>query len=305
MAGEFSLIDWLRQHSVGTTSVPVGIGDDAAILAPTPGEELLVTTDMLMDGRHFIVGQAAPELIGRKALAVNLSDIAAMAGRPLAAFVSWALPRAGGRELAERLFTGMQSLADQFQVAIAGGDTNSWDGPLVINITLVGETVGRQRVLRQGAQPGDGLYVTGPLGGSLAGRHLTFTPRLREARVLATVAKVTAMLDLSDGVASDLRHILRASQVGVDLDGASVPIHPDVSATLAPRERLQRALTDGEDFELLFTAPPLTTESLHDLQAQGVSCMRIGTIRSQSGCDLHWQGQTSPLPLGGWEHGID
>ena len=304
--GEFQLIDWIRQHSAPHPQVPVGIGDDAALLTPTPGEEVIVTTDMLMDGRHFMVGQTDPQLIGRKALAVNLSDIAAMAGRPLAAFISWALPRHGGRDLAQALYAGMAELAQTYHVAIAGGDTNSWDGPLVISITLVGETVGGRRILRSGARPGDWIFVTGPLGGSLrSGRHLTFTPRVREALDLVQRVPVTSMLDLSDGIASDLRHILDQSGVGATLDARAIPIHPDVDRTLPEAEQLRRALTDGEDFELLFTVSPTAGEQLLASPPPDWTPIGIGIIDEQLGCRL-WTAQgTEDLPHGGWEHAIE
>ncbi len=303
--GEFQLIEWVRQRTAFHSQVPIGIGDDAALLAPTPGEEVLVTTDMLMDRRHFIVGETPPELIGRKSLAVNLSDIAAMGGRPLAAFISWALPRHCGRDLAQSLFTGMVELAKEFDVSIAGGDTNSWDGPLVINVTLVGETVGQRRILRSGAQPGDVIFVTGPLGGSLAGRHLTFTPRVREAIDLTQRVRVNSMLDLSDGIASDLRHILYQSRVGATLDAPSIPIHPDVDRQLPPSDQLRKALTDGEDFELLFTVSPGDAELLLAHPLKGCRPIRIGTIDTELGCRIHTERGVEPLPIGGWEHPLD
>ncbi len=304
--GEFQLIDWIRQRSSLHPQVPVGIGDDAALLAPTPGEEILVTTDMLMDGRHFVVGQTPPELIGRKALAVNLSDIAAMGGRPLAAFISWALPRQGGRVLAQSLFKGMAELAESYNVAIAGGDTNSWDGPLVISITLLGETVGGRRILRSGARPGDWIFVSGPLGDSLlSGRHLTFIPRVHEALDLVQRVQVSSMLDLSDGIASDLRHILDQSGVGATLDARSIPIHSDVDRTLPEWEQLRRALTDGEDFELLFTVSPLEGQRLLFHPPQGWTPIRIGMIDEELGCRLRLPSGVEPLPRGGWEHSIE
>ncbi len=304
--GEFQLIDWIRKQSWQHSQVPIGIGDDAALLAPTPGEEVIVTTDMLMDGRHFVVGQSSPELIGRKALAVNLSDIAAMAGRPLAAFISWALPRHGGRDLAQSLYSGIADLALTFDVAIAGGDTNSWDGPLVINITLVGETVGQRRILRSGARPGDWIFVTGPVGGSLlSGRHFALTPRVREAQELVQRVRVSAMLDLSDGIASDLRHILCQSGVGATLDANSIPIHSDVDPALPNSERLRRALTDGEDFELLLTTSPTDGEVLLADSSLDWKPIRIGVIDHQLGCRWRIDGKTESLPRGGWEHSIE
>ena len=303
--GEFQLIDWIRQRAAPHLQVPVGIGDDAAVLTPTAGEEVLVTTDMLMDGRHFIVGKTPPELIGRKALAVNLSDIAAMSGRPLAAFISWALPRHTGRDLAQSLYAGMAELAKSFDVAIAGGDTNSWDGPLVISVTLVGETVERRRILRSGARPGDFIFVTGPLGGSLGGRHLTFTPRVREALDLAQRIEISSMLDLSDGIASDLRQILNQSGVGATLEARSIPVHADVDHILAESERLHRALTDGEDFELLFTASPAEAKQLLAHPPQGWRPIHVGMIDTQPGCRIRTENGVEALPPGGWEHSID
>lgn len=299
------MIDWLRKRSARHPQIPLGIGDDAAAIQPSPGEQLLVTTDMLMDGRHFVVGQVDPRLIGRKAMAVNLSDIAAMAGRPLAAFVSWALPSRGGRTLAESLFEGMAELAGQFGVEIAGGDTNSWDGPLVINVTLVGETTGGAYVTRSGAQPGDWILVSGLLGGSIHGRQFTFTPRIHEARLLVHTARVSAMLDLSDGVASDLTHILRESDVGATLDDAAIPVHPDVDPALPDSQRRWHALCDGEDFELLLTTSAADGESLLQNPPAGITLFRIGTIDAQSGFRIRRGGTVHEMPAGGWVHCFD
>src|SRR5947208_12974848 len=137
--GEFAYIDWLRRRTPSDPRVPIGPGDDAAALRLTPGLPCLVTTDMLLEGSCFKLAEAGPRRVGRKAMAVNLSDIAAMAGRPVAALVSAGLPRQGGRALAEELYLGLREMADAFHTAIVGGDTNSWDGPLVISVTLPGQ----------------------------------------------------------------------------------------------------------------------------------------------------------------------
>src|SRR5688572_23043231 len=245
---EWTWINDIRRQAGLDLRVPIGIGDDTALLK-TSGN-VLVTTDMLMDGVDFIVGQTPPELIGRKCLAVNLSDIAAMAGRPAGAVVSLALPKKGGRQLAEQMYAGLLPLAKEFSCPVIGGDTNSWDGPLVVSITVLGEPTSRGPVTRTGAKPGDWLFVTGQLGGSLASqRHCTFTPRIAEAQRLHSLVDLHAMLDLSDGLASDLFHIAEASNVGIELNSAAIPIHPDVEPALSPAERLQHALSDGEDFE--------------------------------------------------------
>src|SRR5439155_25855168 len=159
--GEFAYIDWLRRQTPADARLLVGPGDDCAVLRLNPDVPALVTTDMLMDGTCFRLAEAGPRAVGRKALAVNLSDMAAMAGRPVAAVVSVALPREGGQHLAEGLYLGLRDLAQDFQTAIIGGDTNSWDGPLVISVTVLGEATGRGPGRRSGAQPGDWLLVSG------------------------------------------------------------------------------------------------------------------------------------------------
>src|SRR5436309_12077407 len=200
---EFAYIDWLRRRTPADPRVLMGPGDDTAVLRWTAGAPCLVTTDMLLEGSCFRLAEAGPRQVGRKAMAVNLSDIAAMAGRPVAAVVSVGLPRQGGRALAEELYLGLRDVADAFDTALVGGDTNSWEGPLVISVTLFGEATSRGPVTRSGARPGDWLLVTGPLGGSILGKHLDFTPRVREALQLHAAADLHAMIDVSDGLAAD------------------------------------------------------------------------------------------------------
>src|SRR6516164_2149642 len=166
--GEWAYIDWLRRRTPADPRVLIGPGDDTAALALAPGAPCLVTTDMLLEGSCFRLAEDGPRRVGRKAMAVNLSDIAAMAGVPVAAVVSVGLPRQGGRELAEELYLGMREVADAFDTAIVGGDTNSWDGRLVLSVTLLGEATPRGVVRRSGARVGDRLLVTGPLGGSIS-----------------------------------------------------------------------------------------------------------------------------------------
>jgi thiamine-monophosphate kinase len=303
--GEFDLIEWIRDRAAGHPAVPVGIGDDAALVrSSTAG--MLVTTDMLMDGVDFDVRTTPHELIGRKCLAVNLSDIAAMAGRPLAAFVSLALPRHGGRQLAEALYRGMLPLAAEFNVAIAGGDTNTWDGPLVVNVTVLGEPPPGGPVLRSGARLGDWLMVTGRLGGSLQGRHLTFTPRVREVAALSARAQLHAMIDLSDGLASDVRHLATESGVSVVIDADRIPVHADVDPTLPDTERMLHALRNGEDFELLFTVSPSDGARLLASPDLGVELTHIGEVIVEDELFLRDRhGSLQPLPQGGWQHALD
>ena len=290
--GEFDLIAWIRQRSAATTGqVPLGIGDDCALIQPTPGRELVVTTDMLMDGRHFRLGEHTPEQVGYKALAVNLSDIAAMAGVPLAAFVAVALPRGDAVAVAQGLHAGMVPLAERFGVALAGGDTNAWDGPLVVTVTLIGETTRSGAVRRSGAQPGDAIFVTGPLGGSLgSGRHLRPEPRVDEARILADWVPIRSMIDLSDGLASDLNHLLTESGgLGADLVAEAIPIHDDAVAMSRSdgRSPLDHALSDGEDFELCLTVPAIYQARLQEEPPDGVDLTWIGTISTTPGIRLH------------------
>ena len=296
---ELALIDWIRQRATSAPSLQLGIGDDCAVWKPS-GAPLLFTTDVLMEDVDFRIDETTPQLIGRKAMAVNLSDIAAMAGRPLAALVGVALPKLRGFEFAKQLQEGMQSLAEEFNVAIIGGDTNTWDGPLVISVTLIGEATDRGPVRRSGAKPGDWLFVTGPLGGSIFGHHLTFTPRIREALELHQLVDLHAMIDLSDGLAADVHHLLDESRVGATLDEKSLPISEAARRMSDNRSPLEHALSDGEDFELLFAVSPSDGAKL--LSAND-NVIRIGEVESQPGCRIQMSdGTLRELPRGGWEH---
>ncbi|MBX3444666.1 MAG: thiamine-phosphate kinase [Planctomyces sp.] len=298
---EWDWIDALRKRTAAHPSAPIGIGDDAALLR-CAGRETLVATDMLMDGVDFVVGETPPELIGRKCLAVNLSDIAAMAGRPRAMFISLALPRRGGRALVEGLYAGLEPLAREFDVALAGGDTNAWDGPLVVNVTVVGEPVAPGPVARSGARPGDVVFVTGPLGGSLPSlRHCTFTPRVREALALLAAAPLHAMIDLSDGLATDLSHIARESGCGIVIEAERVPVHADVPSG-DHSDRLRRALTDGEDFELAFCVSANDAARLESDPPAGVALHRIGEVVAGSGLMLRQGADQRPIDRTGWQH---
>ncbi|MFO0803928.1 MAG: thiamine-phosphate kinase [Gemmataceae bacterium] len=292
--GEFAFIRWLRERTPGGPRVIVGPGDDTAVLAPA-SRPLLVTTDMLMDGTDFILKDVGGLAAGRKAMAANLSDIAAMAGVPIAVVVSVALPKHGGRELAEELHRGLSQIANDYDVSIVGGDTNTWDHPLAISVTMLGEATERGPVLRSGAKPGDWLFVTGPLGGSILGKHLTFTPRVREALAIHEAAPIHAMIDISDGLAADLQHILEESGCGANLDAAAIPISDDavkVSRT-SGRTPLQHALGDGEDFELLFAVDP----------ADGPKFAHFAKIGECVESGLMLNGE--PLAPTGWVHAME
>jgi thiamine-monophosphate kinase len=302
--GEFAFIEWLRRQTPADARLLIGPGDDCAALRLDPARPTLVTTDMLMDGTCFRLAEAGPRQVGRKAMAVNLSDIAAMAGLPVAAVVSVALPRQNGRAVAEDLYRGLRDVADAFDTVIAGGDTNSWDGPLVICVTLLGQATERGPVRRSGAKPGDWLLVTGPLGGSIAGKHLTFTPRVREALQLHQFADLHAMIDISDGLAADVDHICSESRCGAVLRAEAIPISEAARSMNDGRSPLDHALSDGEDFELVFALPP--ADARHLLQGQpvpGITCVHVGECIDQ-GLWLDEKGQRHMLEPRGYVHEI-
>ena len=290
---EFELIARLTKTLPGNDSVVVGAGDDCAVLdCGAPDRQLLFKTDAMVEGIHF-TKETPPEKVGRKALARCLSDIAAMAGTASAALVTLGLPENYDVKVVEQLYAGMSALAKEHGVAIVGGETTTSPERMFISIALIGHVLKGKAVLRSGAKAGDAIFVTGELGGSLAARHLDFEPRLAEARWLATHFKIHAMLDLSDGLAGDLRHILNASHVGAELLSRAVPIAR--AAKLAAKETssakpaLLAALTDGEDFELLFTVASQSAVKLLDAWKEKfpklkLSC--IGKITSAPGLRL-------------------
>jgi thiamine-monophosphate kinase len=307
--GEFALIDWIRQREGSAVGgwTRLGIGDDCAILGVDGGAELLVTTDMLMDGRHFRLAEDGPRAVGFKALGVNLSDIAAMAGVPRAAVIAIALPKTNTTDVAQGVYHGVRELAGRFGVDLVGGDTNAWDGPLVISVTLLGEATARGAVRRSGARPGDAILVTGPLGGSLFGkRHLRPEPRIAEAMAVHQVAPIHAMIDISDGLSSDLNHILTESGgLGAMLDEPAIPIHRDAhdASQRDGTSALDHALNDGEDFELCLVVPAHNADRLLAAPPAPALLYRIGTITDSPGLRLRsFDGVERPIASRGFDH---
>lgn len=339
---EFELIDQLTPGLPQNSSVVLGPGDDCAILdLGSPTHWTLFKTDAVVEGIHFLP-DTPPEAIGRKALARCLSDIAAMGGEPISALVTLALPRHFDPARIEGLYSGMKELAEHYDVAISGGETTTNPDRLLLSIALVGQVRREEAVLRSGARPGDGIFVTGELGGSLLGKHLSFEPRLREAQWLASHFHPHAMMDISDGLAGDLPHILRASKVGAELLSEAIPIsraaklqarnpspsqasddpHSDPTASddeqeaddkqatgTTPRPKhksaLEAALTDGEDFELLFTLPsrkavPLVDAWKKQFPETRLSC--IGRITATPGLQLRSRKTLVPLTAHGYVH---
>jgi thiamine-monophosphate kinase len=305
---ESRLIAWLRERLPRHSQLLLGPGDDAAVLRLAERSNCVVTTDMLMDGVDFLLESTDPRRIGHKALAVNLSDLAAMAARPLAAVVSVALPRSGGFELGRELVEGMLPLAERHHVAFAGGDTNSWDHPLVISVTAIGETTDRGPLLRSGARPGDRILVTGEFGASILGRHLDFEPRIRESLLLREKYDLHAGIDCSDGLSLDLSRVCQESACGAVIDLSSVPI--SAAADELSRQKhdgrtlLDHALCDGEDFELILSVAPDVADILVRDQPLGdVRLTDVGEFVAKCGLwSLDSNGQIIELRPRGYEH---
>lgn len=301
---EQSFIKWLEQHVPGHSSLAVGLGDDAAVMKWQAREDCVVTTDLVADGVHFQTSEHTPPRIGHKALAVNLSDLAAMAARPVAAFVSILLPTSWSQSRAEQIYAGILPLAEALSVAIAGGDTNRWSGPLVISVTAIGQVVD-QPLTRSGASAGDEIVVSGSLGGSLLGHHLDFIPRVREMLQLRADFELRGGLDISDGLALDAARLAAASGCGVELDLDAIPISEaaqEMSREDA-RSPLEHALGDGEDFEMLLALAPQEASRLLCQQPLDVPVTRVGRCIAARGL---WQrganGIRTPLEPKGFEH---
>jgi thiamine-monophosphate kinase len=245
--GEFGLISRIKKMFPGDASVIRGIGDDCAVLPYTRNRYLLYTCDMLVEGVDFKKGED-PALIGRKSLAVSLSDIAACGGIPRWCLVSLGIPGRTSEAAIDAFYRGLGMLAKKYSVAIVGGDI-SRAPQLVIDISMIGEVSAGKLVLRSGAKVNDIIFVTGDFGGSIRGKHLRFEPRLDEAAFLVNTFKPTSMIDCSDGLSQDLGHILDASRVGAVLYEELIPVSKDASG-------LGDALSSGEDFELIFTMKP-------------------------------------------------
>jgi thiamine-monophosphate kinase len=328
---EFDLIARLTKSLPTNENVVAGAGDDCAVLdLGLPGKLILFKTDAVVEGFHF-TRETPPEKIGRKALARCLSDFAAMAGTPVAALVTIALPAApkrseGGPENFEpefvgKIYDGLNALAKNFGVAIVGGETTTNPGGILISIALMGTVARGKQILRSGAKTGDAIFVTGELGGSLAEKHLEFEPRIAEANWLAENFPIHSMIDLSDGLAGDLRHILNASKVGAELLKSAIPVSRE--AKKASRSRacesaenppihiggykppLLAALTDGEDFELLFTVASKDAVRLLDAwknQFPKLKLSCIGKIVSGDGILIRDKSGSHKLTAHGYAH---
>ncbi len=306
---EFELIRQLTQSLPRNHAVVTGPGDDCAVLdLGVPGRLVLFKADAVVEGIHF-TRETTPEKVGHKALARCLSDIAAMAGTPSAALVTLALPKEFDLAFVSAIYDGMNALARRHGVAIVGGETTTNPERILISIALLG-TVAKDRCIhRSGAKPGDVIFVSGELGGSLAGRHLDFEPRLAEAGWLAEHFAVHAMIDLSDGLAGDLRHVLDAAQAGAELLKTAIPISRaaklQAKAKSSAKPPLLAALTDGEDFELLFTVAARDAVPVADAwraRFPGVKLSCIGMITAAPGLRIRDKDGVRPFTGHGYVH---
>ena len=313
--GEFGFIDFIRSHFPDHDGT-IGIGDDCAVM-PTGEGELLFSTDLLMEGVHFLRNESSPEDVGWKAAAVNLSDIAAMGGTPVATFLSIALPKDAQGEWAERFIEGYTDISRQYDVPLLGGDTTSSLRDIAVNVGVLGRCPSGRRLMRNGAKVGETIYVTGPLGDSAGGlqailkgiertedvtrlicRHKRPIPRIEAGRILMESGKAGAMMDISDGIGSDLRHIMKASGVGAVIDLERLPLSPELVSVCKEQgwDIYEMATSGGEDFELMFTAPAGLENELD------IAVYPIGKI--VPGNELSWRFSNEPMDrdFDGYKH---
>lgn len=300
---EQSFVAWAKMRAARLPQVKLGIGDDAAVLDGTSGD-IVVTTDSLLDGTHFDLASVEPRRVGRKLVNVNLSDLAAMAAEPEALFVSLCLPNGESDALAAEVFEGICEAAEEFKCAIAGGDTNCWNGPLALHLTAVGRAPSRGVWTRSGAQADDLIVVTGPLGGSILGKHLDFRPRLDWARSVRHSIAIHAAMDISDGLTIDLLRMCNASGCGAVLDLADVPVSAAAEqlSKQSGRDALSHALGDGEDFELLVALPESLLAELQQLVGLE-QAVPVGRFISRTGLWSRRGSRIEQLPATGYVHG--
>ena len=279
------------------------IGDDAAVIG-----DKIITVDMLTEGVDFLLAETPPQRIGRKALAVNLSDIAAMGGVPHWIFMAVALPKNGALELAEQLLDGAKPLIDKYNLVLAGGDTNTWEGGLVVSITVIGNITKNGVFRRSGGKSGDRIFVTGTLGGSILRHQFFFEPRIDEALHLNEHYDIHAAIDISDGLSLDLNRLAVESRLGATIFESKIPIAEDAVklAQQSGRLPIDHALSDGEDFELLFTVAPQEAEkllSLQPFQSSGATLYEIGELTTESGLRMvSANGISQPITPKGFVH---
>jgi len=291
-----------RRSNLNLLRFPVGIGDDMAQVCPGPDGSVLITTDMLLEGAHFDLKEANLEQVGYKAVAVSLSDCAAMATEPVAAVVAVGLPAGFTEKQLKLLHRGIKSAGNKFGCELVGGDITRWrrGGKLAIATAMLSRPGPKGAVKRSGAKAGDCICVTGTLGGSRANKHLNFVPRVNEALKLASLVDIHSMIDISDGLSSDLNRICRQSKVGAVVDARKLPISEAAKKSAEP---LKAALNDGEDFELLFTVSRAGCEKLLKLRDESLPITQIGKITESKNIQIKTDdGRIKELKPAGYDH---
>lgn len=331
MPGESEIISRLRKRVSANPEVLLGIGDDAAVIKTPGGSDLIACCDLMVEGVHFRADWTPAHLLGRKALAVNLSDVASMGGTPKFAMISIAVPNRFSGDFVDNLFEGILELANDRGVSIIGGDTSSSPDSLFIDVSVIGEVERGKAITRRGAKVGDQIYVSGALGGSALGlsllesgfrldqstdasdpkrkaalRLLSPEPRSQLGRAIGLAGLASAMIDVSDGLSTDLWHILEESGVGAVIDAGSIPIAEcvtEIASEAAGIDPLSLALNGGEEYELLFTATSSQKNALAELfDVQNTRLNLIGEIVAQKGLRLVRNENSEPLSPAGFEH---
>jgi thiamine-monophosphate kinase len=307
--GEFGLISRLSSRlKYRSSKLKIGIGDDCAVYTSSPGKYQIATTDALVETVHFDLKSISPEQLGRKSMSVNISDIAAMGGVPTLAFISIGIPRTTSVRFLDRFYDGLEQICQPYKIELAGGDTVATPKHIFINITMLGEADKKHLFTRSGARPGDKILVTGNPGDSALGlhllqhgktkksggskanalikKHLDPTPRLAESQLLVkSRAKITAMIDISDGLVQDLGHICKSSGVGAILDEKQLPKSSELRHICAHNnwDSNKFVLGGGEDYELLFTSPPKdVTKIAQQFRKADTSVTVIGEITPEA-----------------------
>ena len=302
-SAEDRITEWFAvQRQLDPSCFPIPIGDDMAQINLGHGKSILITTDMLLEGTHFDLATASLEQVGYKSMAASLSDCAAMATRPLAAVISVGLPSGFASDQLKRLHAGIIRAADKYNCPLIGGDITTWqqEKGLAVNVAMLSTPTESEPLRRSGAKVGDCICVTGTLGGSRAGKHLDFEPRVEEAIDIAATVKVNSMMDISDGLSTDLARICRQSKVGACLNENAIPVSEAAKQT---KDSLAAALNDGEDFELLFTLPEKECQRLLEQWKGPVPITCIGRIIEPDSMQIQGgDGELTELRPGGYDH---
>ena len=299
---EFELIKYFKRRAKPTPGVLVGVGDDCCVVR-VGSEKIIATTDAIVEGVDFTADDS-PRPVGKKAVNISLSDIAAMGAKPVFALATLSMPPVRSSGYAKKVFEGLNRAAAAFECALAGGDLSATSGPVTIQTTVVGRPAGRKIVTRGGAKTGDIVCVTGMLGGSILGKHLRFRPRVSEALYLNAKYDLDAMIDISDGLSGDLAHILEASGRGAVVEAKAIPVSPAARklSKESGKPPLYHALNDGEDYELLFTLSSREWLRLEKDACREFKTTAIGRITREGYLLERADGETEELEIESYRH---